>query len=239
MTEKSTPLKPEWKPNAKAKEWTPTPAALAATGVTPSGQAEAVQEPNGDAADKPTANGTAAAAEAPAAEAPAAEAPVAEAPAAEAAAPADPPAADSEAPAAAAAPPAAAAAAAAPAAAEPAPPQLPDDATTKRLYDIARLLSMRPTDAQPPRPAALNPPPDLNILWDGSLDANGPSGSLSARSLGSAMSGGGSGFTTPRGDPGSRGQSGRTSFNVGDRGASSRGLTRQGSSGHVGGGARR
>lgn len=67
--------------------------------------------------------------------------------------------------------------------------------TENHLYDIARLLSLRPTAVQPPRPTKLNPPPNLNILWDGSLDDSNLL--LSARSVASTMSAG-SGFTTPR-----------------------------------------
>lgn len=71
-----------------------------------------------------------------------------------------------------------------------------DPATTRRLYLIADLLRLRPKDTA--RPTALNPPPDLKILWDGKDDAP-MSAPYSARSgQGSVQSGGGSGFTTPR-----------------------------------------
>jgi hypothetical protein len=73
-----------------------------------------------------------------------------------------------------------------------------DPAITRKLYDIADLLSMRP--AEPSRPSALNPPADLNILWDGKELEIGTGGAPSSSwsQQGSAASGGGSGFNTPR-----------------------------------------
>jgi len=77
------------------------------------------------------------------------------------------------------------------------------DETENLRYDIARLLSLRPKSENVSKPSKLNLPPELNILKD--FGSETPQ-ILSNRSF---TSGGGSGFTTPRSEIMSRPNSSR------------------------------